>query len=287
MKIKYFTLALLVGLSSCVKESAENTEMAYAATETVEAYAGEAPTDAVYADAKEKSLASTDYENIEAKIIKTANLRFPSDNLEESYTSIQMAITQYKAYIQNDNSGKNYNTIYRNITIRIPNANFDAFINEISKGVTYFDRKEISAQDVTEEFVDIEARLKAKKVLEARYLELLKKATKVSEMLEIESSLSAIREEIEAKEGRIKYLENQVGMSTISIEMYTEKASGSGTTVSYGSKMWNKIKGGFNLISNFFLDILYNWPLILILAIAFVIIRRKLKKRNQKNEETI
>ncbi len=54
------------------------------------------------------------------------------------------------------------------------------------KALKHFDRKEISAEDVTEEYVDVEARLKAKRLLEKRYLELLNKATKVSEMLEIE-----------------------------------------------------------------------------------------------------
>lgn len=221
------------------------------------------------------------------KIIKTANLRFATDNLTDNFNIILKATTQYKAYIQNDNSEKDYYSIYRNITIRIPNQHFDSFISEISKGIAFFDRKEISAQDVTEEFVDVEARLKAKKTLESRYLELLKKAHKVSEMLEIERELSTIREEIEAQEGRLKYLQNKVSMSTISIQMYTEIEKGTGTTVSYGSKMCNAVKSGFNGLSNFFLGMLYIWPFILILAIIFFVIRKKWKKRKFKNEKNI
>lgn len=213
------------------------------------------------------------------KIIKTADLSFQTTNLSTSFATIQNALKKHKAYVQNDNSGKNYGTTYRNIIVRLPNNYFDSFINEISKGVEHFDRKEISAQDVTEEFVDLEARLKAKRTLENRYLEILKKANKISEILEIEKELSKIREEIEAKEGRLKYLESKVGMSTVSIEMYTENPTGSENTVSYGSKMWNAIASGFNGLSSFFLGILQVWPFILIFVVSFFFIRRKLKNK--------
>lgn len=216
-----------------------------------------------------------------AKVIKTANLRFTTTNLDNSYKKVASAITKYHATIQNDNSGKDYNSVYRNITVRVANTNFDAFIAEISKGVGYFDRKEISAQDVTEQYIDIQARIKAKKTLENRYLELLSKANKVPEILEIEKELATIREEIEAKEGQLNYLQSQVSMSTVSIEMYVENASGNNATVSYGRKMGNAIKSGFNGLSTFFLGILYIWPFILILAITFFFVRYKLRKKQK------
>ena len=216
-----------------------------------------------------------------SKIIKTAQLRFETQDLQASFLSIHKASKTYKAYLQNDISGTDYGSIYRTITLRIPNTNFDAFIAEITKGIKHFDRKEITAQDVTEEFVDIEARLKAKHTLENRYLEILKKATKVSEILEIEKELSKIREEIEASEGRLNYLQNQVSMSTISIEMYTEKPEGTGTTVSYASKMWNALKSGFNGLSSLFLGMLHIWPFILIFVLLFFFIRRKIRNKKQ------
>ena len=108
---------------------------------------------------------------------------------------------------------------------------------------------------------------------------MLQKASKVSEILEIEKQLAAVREEIESMEGRLKYLQNQVSMSTLSIEIYTKTALDSGVTVSYGSKMWNAIKSGFNGISAFFIGLLYIWPLILILVALFFIIRKRLKKK--------
>ena len=215
------------------------------------------------------------------KIIKTARLRYPTQDLKVSFDAIYKSAKIYKAYIQNDNSGTDYGSYYRNVTIRIPNTSFDAFIAEISKGVTHFDVKEIAAQDVTEEFVDVTARLKAKRTLENRYLEILKKATKVSEILEIEKELSKIREEIEVAEGRLHYLENRVTMSTISIEMYTEKPEGTGTRISYGSKMWNAITSGFNGLSSFFLGLLHIWPFILIFVVVFIFVRRKIRNKKK------
>jgi hypothetical protein len=216
---------------------------------------------------------------IEQKIIKNAALRFETPDMDETYRQILTAAKKHAAMVQSDVEGKDYESVFRNMTIRLPNKNFDAFLADAGKGVSYFDRKEISSEDVTEEFIDVEARLKAKKTLESRYLELLKKANKVSEMLEIERELANVREEIEAREGRLKYLENHVSMSTVTIEFYKKTAVEGGVTVSYGSKLWNAIKSGFNGISVFFIELLYIWPLIIILVVLFFWLRRKFRKR--------
>ncbi|WP_136667170.1 DUF4349 domain-containing protein [Flavobacterium sp. H122] len=222
--------------------------------------------------------------NIEssAKIIKKANLKFETQDLAKTFGAIQNAAQKYGAVIANDSSGKDFAASYRNLLIRIPNANFDIFINDISKGVSHFDEKQISQEDVTEEYIDVESRMKSKKKLEERYIQLLNKANKVSEMLEIEGKLAEIREEIEAKEGQLKYLQNRISLSTISIEMYTIDPSESGATSSYGSKIWNSIKEGFNGLSNFMLSIISIWPFILIFVGVYLWARKRfLKKRNK------
>lgn len=121
--------------------------------------------------------------------------------------------------------------------------------------------------------------MNAKKNLEKRYLELLSKANKVSEILEIEKQLATIREEVEAKEGQLRYLKSQISMSTINIEMFTNNASESGATVSYGMKIWNAIKSGFNGLSSFTLGLITIWPFILIFVLLFIFIKRKFKKK--------
>ena len=86
-----------------------------------------------------------------------------------------------------------------------------------------------------------------------------------------------IREEIEAKQGRLKYLQNKVALSTIDIEFY-KLTSEAPVAKSYGTKMWNAIKGGFNGISLFFLGLLYIWPLIVIAVIGIFLLRRWMRK---------
>ncbi|MCG2610418.1 DUF4349 domain-containing protein [Flavobacterium sp. SM15] len=281
--VLYFSLLLLP--LACKKAEHKQEEALDAAVEVVEAEAEESSDNLIVTPLQDKtSDAYADRDSskeitFQPKIIRTATLRFETPDLNASFYSIQKEILKHKATIQNDDSGKNYESAYRNITVRIPSASFEVFIAAISQGVKHFDRKEISAQDVTEEYIDVQARLNAKRVLEKRYFELLNKATKVSEMLEIEKELSAIREEIEAKEGRLKYLQNQVSLSTVHLEMYTNNPSESGAMVSYFTKMWNAVKSGGNNLATFLLGLLHIWPFILIFVVMILFIRRRFKKK--------
>lgn len=226
-------------------------------------------------------------DKIEQKIIKSGDLRFETSDMEATYGSINQLVKKYKVIVQNDSEDKDDYTFSRYMTLRIPNEYFDLFIKDLSNGVEYFDRKNISVEDVTEEYIDVASRIKTKKALETRYLELLNKANKVSEMLEIERELANIREEIEAKEGRLKYLQNRVSMSTINIEFYKAMERKAGARVSFGTKFVNAIKSGFNGISTFFLWVIEVWPFIIILVALIYFIRKRFKKKsNNQNVDT-
>ena len=221
-------------------------------------------------------------QQIEQKIIKEATLKFETDNLENSFNQIQKAASTSKARIINDSEGKDFATAFRNLTIKVPSQNFDRFISDVSKGVSYFEVKNISAEDVTEQYIDLTSRLKTKKKLEERYLEILKKANKVSEILEIEEQISAIREEIEAKEGQLKYLESRVSESTITIEFYKTIAEKEGVKISYGSKLWNAVKSGFFSLSDLLISLISVWPFVILFCVFAYFIRRKLKRRKKE-----
>ncbi len=229
-------------------------------------------------DAQSSGDVSTEIQ--EQKIIKTGNLRFATKNLEETHSKTKHLVNRHEGILQSDRSGKNYNENFRDITIRIPSQHFQTVIDSLSKGVEYFDHKEITQQDVSEEFVDLEARLKAKRELESRYLELLKQAKNVKEMLEIERELSTIREEIEARQGRLNYLQNQVSYSTIHLYFY-KTSTDKGVTASYGQKMWNAIVSGWNGISLFFLGLLHIWPFFIILLLIAFGVRKYLKRKKK------
>ena len=78
----------------------------------------------------------------------------------------------------------------------------------------------IYVKDVTEEYTDVVIRLKNKKEAEKRFLEILKQTKTIKEILDVEEHLREIREEIESKEGRLKFLNDQVSYSTINLSIY-------------------------------------------------------------------
>lgn len=99
-------------------------------------------------------------------------------------------------------------------------------------------------------------------------------------MIEIERELSNIREEIESRQGRLKYLNDKVSLSTLNVEFYKITAE-TGVTTSYGRKMWNALRSGFNALSVFFLGLINIWPFIIIILIAVYFIRKQLRNRKK------
>ncbi len=221
-------------------------------------------------------------EAIQQRIIKTSYLTFETESVDAMFKNIQSQVKKHKGFIQNDETSKSYNTIRRSLVIRIPTQNFQPVIDSIANTVKTFDNKKISLQDVTEEFVDLEARLKAKKALETRYLQLLGKAKNVKEMLEIEREVAKIREEIEAKQGRLKYLTNKVSLSTIHVEFYEYTSVVKPKSRTYISQVVKALKGGFSSLGNFVLGMLYIWPFLIIIGILGYYIRKRIKKRRKK-----
>lgn len=265
MKRLLFALSLLT-LLSCKENASQSYESAVAAIEPAADKVASAP----------GRIADTQ------KIIRTADLMFESADMAATAKKIKTSAAKYSAQAQSDSENNNDGSVSRTLTLRVPSKNFDALISDIANGVSYFDRREISAQDVTEEYIDVEARIKAKKSLEARYLELLKRANKVSEMLEIEKQLAEIREEIEVQEGHLRYMQSRIAMSTVTVTFYKEAAHEAGATVSYFSKIGNAIASGFNTLSTLFIGLVYLWPFIVIFVIAFVIVRRRIRKKKNK-----
>ncbi|HEX2475679.1 MAG TPA: DUF4349 domain-containing protein [Lacipirellulaceae bacterium] len=101
--------------------------------------------------------------------------------------------------------------------VRIPVEHFDAFLNAVAKLGVAESRKQ-TAQDVTEEFVDLEAQISNKKKLEQRIVELVQNQSgEIKDVIEVERELGRVRGEIEQMEGRLRYLTNRAELTTVSI----------------------------------------------------------------------
>ncbi len=288
-----------ISLSSCTN-LAENSAMAASEPRASEAAAA---VDSAYVavEASEMNIPTKDKgvaipDHFDPQIIKSADLSFETENMDETYNRIITTVKKYSAVVQDDTEGTDESAMYRRMQIRVPSKNFDAFVAGIGNGVSYFERKQISAEDVTEEYIDVQARIKAKKALEERYLQLLQKAGKVSEMLEVEQQLSQIREEIEAKEARLNFIKTRVAMSSVLVEFHKPFAQKREATVSFGRKIINAFGTGFNTISYFFIRILEDWPFWTVVTLLLLWLRRRIKtgksiwpfgkKQNTTSDET-
>lgn len=110
------------------------------------------------------------------------------------------------------------------ITIRVPAEKFAGVVDAIRNSCDRFLVESMKGEDVTEEFVDVQARLRAKKALEDQFLQIMKQSESVDEALTVQSRLADVRTEIEKIEGRIRYLQNQSEMSTIKVLIQTPRS---------------------------------------------------------------
>jgi hypothetical protein len=168
------------------------------------------------------------------------------------------------------------------IVIRIPAKNFDAFLGTVSSTATKIDSRNIRIKDVTTEFIDTKARLDNKLQLEKRYLNLLSRAGKMRDLLDIEEKLTEIRSDIEATQGQLNYMSKQVAYSSLNITFYTVQPEQVATGNGFGYKFKHALTAGWDFLQDLFLGLIASWPLVLTVAIFIVLVRRWRTRRAAK-----
>lgn len=198
------------------------------------------------------------------KLIRNGDIRFQTRDLSSTGDFIISTVQSMDGYISGDNIFDSEDRITRRLDIRIPAGRFDSLIDTISSNAKSVEFRNIHLQDVTEEFIDIEARLETKKELESRYIQLLQKAQKVEEILAIEKELGTLRADIEAIEGRLKYLNDQVGFSTLNAEFYQLKSSAN----NFSSRVGSAFVEGWRWLILTLVGLVHLWPFLLLLLLA-------------------
>ena len=281
-KVFFYSLNFLI-LISCqqAEQTAENSyePQSYADIEYDEQYAEEQNQKQL----QSKEIAPKGEMNEEGepqtfnrKLIKNGRIGFHADDLDKTYKNILKVTEHYNAYISSDENHNNHGQLRHEIMIRIPSKDFDEFVEAIGKGVNEFDYREIQTQDVTAEYLDVEARIKTKKEMESRYLAILQKAKTVTEMLEIERQLGEVRGEIESMEGRLRFLKNQVSFSTLNISFYKEIPYQGD---SFGNRLADSFRGGWNNLLSFVIGIIHLWPFFILFGFGFFAFRQFRKSR--------
>lgn len=256
----YLFIFLALLLTACNKNSSKEAVTSGASPESI---------------LTSNELPAVQAEPLTRKLIKEGSITFETTDLIQTKKRIEQAIKKHNGYISSENEHNLSGSLSRTLTIRIPAKQFDVFINDATNGIEKFDTKDIQVKDITEEFVDLQARLSTKKELEQRYLELLKKANKIVEILAIEKQIGDLRADIEGTEGRLQYLNNQSVYSTISITYYK--------SIPKQTAFTNKFKEGF---SNgwqhfmwFIVGLVNIWPFILVMSVLIFLLRHRWQRR--------
>jgi hypothetical protein len=196
----------------------------------------------------------------ERKIIKEGDITFETNNTSETTQLINNTVKQLNGYISADNIFHFDNRIEHKVTVRVPTNRFDQLVEKISSSAKNIDNKNIKAKDVTEEYIDVEARIKSKKDLEARYKEILNQANKIEDILRIENEIGKLRTEIESYEGRLRYLTNRIALSTLNITYYERIDS----NYAFTGQFREAVIGGWNNMLIFLVAITHLWPFIIV-----------------------
>lgn len=142
------------------------------------------------------------------------------------------------------------------VIARVPATQFASALDEIRGAGERVISEKISGQDVSEEYLDLEARLRTKKALEAQFLEIMKQAHKVQDALDVQSQLADVRTEIERLEGRRRFLENQAALSTITTTQQMPQPLVAATTGSFGVSLKRTVGDAVDLAAAIILFII-------------------------------
>ena len=166
---------------------------------------------------------------IETKIIKTASLTLEVKDIPGAVETLKSIAAQKGGYLSSTNVQKGYNDrLTGSVVIRIPQAEFEnALIGVKAIGTV----KSISTQgqDVTEEYVDLQAQITSYQNQLAQYNEIMKKAVKVSDVIEIQQQIDRVQTELNRLDGRLKYLNSRIDLSTITVSLQEPEPVGGET----------------------------------------------------------
>ena len=221
-------------------------------------------------------------------IIRTGSMSVEVDSYDETEAKIKDIVKNYGGYLTNSTSKLNADGKKQgSITIRVAAEKFDDMISELSK-IGKVMNQNITGKDVTEEYMDAEARLKTQRELESRLLKLLaEKTARLTDVVEVEQKLANVRENIEKTEGRMKYLKDQASYSTFTVSVYEPSllttSSGGGFFYELGQGVKKGLSGFTSVLRGLITVIIALSPIIIIvLIIAYFVVRCFKKKKAAK-----
>jgi hypothetical protein len=178
---------------------------------------------------------------IQRKIIKHADLSLQTGDPDDGARRITAAAEALGGFVVTAEATQSGAARNVKITARVPAQKFDEFLVEIRKAGARILSEKQTSDDVTEDFIDLEARLRVQQETETRYLEFLKQAKNVEDALAVQERLSGVRTEIERLEGRKRFLESQTSLSTFNITLIADAV-----IIATPTGFWHDVKTSFS-----------------------------------------
>ena len=213
------------------------------------------------------------------KIVYNASVRMETTDYDTTRAALQEAVTAANGYLESTDQGgsKDSGSRYTYYTARIPAENYRSFLTAAGEAGNVTSLNE-SAQDITAEYVDVEARLNA----------LADKAETTADLLEIESQLSDVQYQLESYTGQMRLMDNQVHYSTVDISLQEVRVL-TPTATTFGEKFVEAVTSGWRGFvdgaEDLILVVVYLWPVVLIVLAILLVARPALKRRKARRAE--
>jgi len=190
----------------------------------------------------------------ERKIIYTGTLDVVVTNMDEVLPQVEKLVAAQKGYVAKsevkEDTGRRRTATF---SLRIPVDSFQgAREGLIALGTA--ERNAVDSQDVTEEFVDVQARIKNLKEQEDKLNELLKekrKEEKLDDIIKVSDRIAAVRGDVERVQGRLNYLSNMTAMATINLTLREVKDYKPPTAPTLGNRISTTFAGSWNSLVEF------------------------------------
>ena len=205
-----FSLAAVVALTAC----AGNEESSSSSPKLAEGQS-QAEQEAYGAVAD----SSQDQSNLDRKIIQTASLDLQVEDVADAFRKVGQIASAAGGFVFESSSSYANERPQADITIRVPAEQYESVMEELRGLAVKVERENSKAQDVTEEYIDLQAELRNSQAIESRYIELLDRAQNITEVLTVQDRLDQVRLEIERVQGRINAINTLVDLGTISVHL--------------------------------------------------------------------
>lgn len=201
------------------------------------------------------------------KIIKNASLNIEVEDYNKFNSLVHESAKQWGGYVAQEEQQSTEYKKENTLIIKIPVDQFDNIVQSLTAGKEKVLVKRITSQDVTGEVVDTRARMEAKRSARQRYMDLLKQAKNMEEILQVQTVIDNIQVEIESASGRVNYLTHASAYSTIQLTFFqviNPNAVDNTTEPSFGVKVLNALKNGLVWMGDLVVLLMNLWPLALL-----------------------